>query len=156
EQIQLTQRRDRPYVMALTAAQAAFKGTNYAQATLFVNEALDLKNGDAKATELQNQIRLAREAQQQQAQVEQKYQTVIREAQAALEGNAYAKAIKRATLALGIKPGDFAATQLRDYGQRRLAQAKPEERRELYKAARTEGAEALARRDFDKAIELAD
>ena len=51
---------------------------------------------------------------------EQKYQSALKEAQTALDGKDHARAIAQANVALGIKPNDPAATQLRDEAQRQL------------------------------------
>ena len=62
----------------------------------------------------QRQLILARSAQ------EKKYQSALKEALAAFDGKDYARAIAQANAALGIKPNDPAATQLRDEAQRQL------------------------------------
>src|SRR5207302_1849494 len=111
---------EKKYQSALKEALAAFDGKDYARAIAQANAALGIKPNDPAATRLrdeaQRQMELVSAAKAQ----EQKYQSTLKEAQAALDGKDPARAIAQADAALGIKPNDPAATGLRDEAQRQL------------------------------------
>ena len=148
---------EKKYQSALKEALAAFDGKDYARAIAQANAALGIKPNDPAATRLrdeaQRQMELVSAAKAQ----EQKYQSTLKEAQAALDGKDPARAIAQADAALGIKPNDPAATGLRDEAQRQLGlvnAAKAQEQK--YQSALKEAQAALDGQDHARAIAQAD
>jgi uncharacterized protein YjbK len=89
--------------------------------------ALGVSKGDPAATKLksdaQEQINLELTAREQQ----QKYETAMKEGQAAFDRKDYTNTVLRAEVALGIKKGDPAATKLKSDAQERINLAQQKE-----------------------------
>ena len=143
QQLGAVEQAERRYQTALAAAQQALDRKDYTLADTKVKEALGVKPGDVAATQIQQeaqrQLALMREA-------EQKYQTALTEAQQALDKKDYAVAEVKAKDALGLKPGDAAATKIQQEVQRQLgAMAEAKSR---YETALAAAQQALGRKDY--------
>src|SRR5437764_562938 len=104
--------------------KTVFDGKDYVKAIRKANLALDAKPGDPAATKLtndaQNEFELAKANEKKN---HSPYTTLIR----SFDGKDYVKAIRQANLALDAKPGDPAATKLRNDAQKELELAKANE-----------------------------
>src|SRR5205809_51125 len=87
-------------------AQAAFDKKDYAEAITQADVALENKTKDPAATKLKTDA-------QQQLTKEQKYQTAMKQGQAAFDKKDYAEAITHAGVALETNPRDLAASKLK-------------------------------------------
>jgi hypothetical protein len=101
---------EKDYQAALKSGRDALGAKNYEQAATKAEEALKLKPGDTSAQNLKSEAQqLATAA----ARLEQNYQTVLKDGQAALSGKDHSRALSQAAEALKLKPGDTAAEKLR-------------------------------------------
>jgi tetratricopeptide (TPR) repeat protein len=149
--------RDRNYQLALAAAQAALNQTNFIKAMADAERALGYRANDAAATKLKTDAEAGQRNALAQAERDRNYQTAISAAQTALERNDFTNAIARAEVALGYRPNDMTAAQLKANGEAGLknvlAQA---ERDRNYQTAISAAQAALGRNDFPNAIARAE
>lgn len=104
---QADQRRRQKYDGSMRSARQAFEQKNYSLAIQSANDALMALPADAYANALKSKAQTAQAA-------EGAYQTAMQAAQRAFDTKNYDIAAQQATLALEARPGDAAATMLRD------------------------------------------
>ncbi|HTV42657.1 MAG TPA: hypothetical protein VMF08_18985 [Candidatus Sulfotelmatobacter sp.] len=104
---QSAQQRNQKYDLAMQSARQAFGSKNYPEAIQKANDALMARPDDADATALKSKAQVAQASGQ-------AYQTAMQAAQTAFNNKNYAAAVQRAANALQARPGDVAATTLRD------------------------------------------
>ncbi len=149
--------KDQNYQTAMTAGRTALGKKDYAVAATQAEEALKFKPGDSAATTLrkdaQGQIDLALGAQAQ----AQKYDAAMTAGRTALGQKNFAAAVTQAEEALKLKPGDSAATTLKNDAQGQIAAAKAaQEQAQKYDAAMTAGRTALGKKDYAVAVAQAE
>ena len=101
------QQRKQEYDDAMRAARHEFDGKNYSQAIQAANTALAAIPGDTNAGALKTKAETAQAAAQ-------AYQTALQAGQTAFNNKNYDTAIQQASSALAARPGDAAATTLKD------------------------------------------
>lgn len=109
---------DKQYALLMTSAGGKYRAGRWNEALDDVNEADRLKPGGADAKSLRDNIGAAQRAAASRQTREQQYQTALTEAQTRLAAGDYSGAMARAEAALAVKPGDAAATQLREQARR--------------------------------------
>ena len=109
------QQQDQAYQAALADGRKAFQEGNFSQALVQAEAALGIKRDGTEAKQLAADARAQQARQQQEqakAQQEQAYQAALADGTKALQESNYSLAMEKANAALGIKPGDAAATAL--------------------------------------------
>jgi tetratricopeptide (TPR) repeat protein len=145
--------------MAMSEGQAAFVLKDYSNAVLKADIALGIKPNDPAAGKLKSdaQAELVKLADAAAREQQRKYGMAMSEGQAAFVLEDYPIAMAKADEALGYKPGDSAATQLKADAKKQsdlAEQVKVQEQK--YQAAMTEGRAALGRKDYPTAMANAD
>lgn len=107
------QEREQNYQAAVTAAQGFFDKQDFAGALVKAEAALTLKSGDAEATRLKQAAQAKLEELKLAQEREQRFQKMLQGAKSAFDQQDFTGAMVRATEALGLKPGDAAAAQLK-------------------------------------------
>jgi hypothetical protein len=144
---------DQKYQAAMKEGQTAFDGKGYSIAIAKAHVALGIKSNDLPATRLkseaQTQVNLVAKAKE----LDQKYQTAMKEGQTAFDGKDYTTAIAKADVALGIKPNDQPATRLKSEAQTQTnLVTKAREQDQKYQTAMKEGQTAFDGKDYTTAI----
>lgn len=141
------QQQEQRYEAALREGRAAFERQDYANAVAQADLALGVKANDPEATKLKNEAKGKMEAV---AALEQEYETLIKDANAALERKAYAEVLAKAEAGLKLKPNDSAATKLIAEAKRALAEFAQNEQK--YETAMREGTAAFAGKNYSVAL----
>ena len=149
--------RDKNYRAAIEAGQSAYDRKDYAEAIKQADAALLIKLGDAAATKLKNGAQARQSEMAAQAERDKNYRAAIEAGQSAYDRKDYTEAIKQADAALLNKPGDAAATKLKNGAQTRQSEmAAQAERDKNYQVAMQSGQTAFARGDYASAMTQAD
>lgn len=150
-------KREAGFKAALEAAQTEFANGQFEIALARANEALRFKPGEEKAFQVKENA-AAKLAEKKTAQEkEEKYQTAVKEAFAAIDAKDWAKAVAKADEALGLKPDGSEAKALKQNAQKGLNDSKSALEREQTYAGIVNSAQALFdKQDFDGAIKKAD
>lgn len=137
-QLKSAAEREAKYDAALKLGQSAYSRNEFKVAFDKAEEALSYKPGDATATKLKNDADgMLKSAVEREA----KYEAALKAAQAAYDRNEFKLAYDQAEEALKQKPGDTAATKLRDDAARQQLLVS---RQQTYQAAMTAAQQALA------------
>jgi hypothetical protein len=123
------------YLAAMKNGHESFEHRDYSGALALANKALSIKSGDAEAMKLREAAQKKLKRRTISSEMEDDYQTNMKNGLAALARGDYAEAAARADEALTIKPDDEESTKLRDAAHYQLAMKK--------------GTELLARGDTD-------
>jgi tetratricopeptide (TPR) repeat protein len=105
------------YSTAMAAGLRAQQARRYEEASGQAELALKIKPGDTAAARLKTDAQAEQLRLTDLAATQQKYQAATNAAWAALQGGRFDDAIAQADLALGLRPGDAAATQLKSDAQ---------------------------------------
>ena len=146
------------YQAAMDAGQKAYDLRDYDAAIKQAEAARAIRSGDVAATKLKNDAQARQQENVVQAQRDGKYQAAMDAGQKAYGLKDYDTVNKQTDVALAIKPGDVAATKLKNDAQARqqeliVAQA---ERDRKYNEAMDAGQKASDRKDYVTAISRAD
>lgn len=154
---------EKRYQAAILAAQTAYTQGDYTTAMAKAGAALAVRAGDPTALKLQTDAKAESDLTKITAgQNEQKYQTAMAAAQAALDQRDFPTALAQADKALAIKPNDTAAVQLKATAQsNRDAAALAIQHQQAFDAAMADAHTALANNDYatvlvktDEALQL--
>ncbi len=143
---------ERKYKAAMSAGTAAISGAKYDDAIAQAGIALGIKPRDDAATKLKSDATAGKVAALAAADNERKYTTALKAGQTALQAKNYDDAIAQAGIALAIRPGDDAATKLKNDAAGGQAAAENERN---YQAAMTAGQTALQSKNYAEAIRQA-
>jgi hypothetical protein len=142
---------EKDYQSATNASGLALRQKDYPAAVRHADLALAIKPADAAATSLKAE---AQQGQAAMAKAEQDYRSATNAAGVALSQKDYAEAVRQTDMALGLKPGDAAATALKaqvQQGQAAMTQAEGD-----YQAATNAAGVALRGKNFSEAVQQAD
>lgn len=141
------------YAATMAAAAAALKGSNYDVVITQADAALVIKSGDEAAMGLKDQAKKSLAAVQLAQQTQQAYQAAMATGTTALTAKNFNLAIVQADTALGIKPGDTAATGLKAQANEEQAAALvAQQTQQAYQAAINRGEAAFSQKDYANAI----
>jgi hypothetical protein len=141
------------YQSAMKKGRAFFASGDFASALSGAGEALSLKPDDADAIHLRDEAQTKQAAITQASQKEAEYRTALKNEHELFARGDFVGASSAADNALRIKPGDAAATQLREEAQTKLrAVAVAAQQEAGYQAALKNGRELFSRRDFTNAL----
>jgi serine/threonine protein kinase/formylglycine-generating enzyme required for sulfatase activity len=149
--------RDRKYQASMDAGQSAYDRKDYGTAIRQADTALANRPGDVAATKLKNEALTNQEEMVAQAERDRKYQAAMEAGQSAYDQKDFASVIRQTDTALVNRPGDVAATKLKNAAltcqNDMTAQA---ERDRKYQASMDAGQSAYDRKDYGTAIRQAD
>ncbi|MBE0542006.1 MAG: tetratricopeptide repeat protein [Verrucomicrobia bacterium] len=155
----LAQQRQRQYETAMSEGRAALNRQQFAEAITKAEAALTLMPNDAAATKLksdaQNQQAGAEAAEQER---QRQYASAMKQARAAFDRKEYTNAVASADIALGFKPGDADATNLKAAARNQIqaAMTAEQQRQQRYDAAMSDGRLAFERKAYNEAMQKAD
>jgi hypothetical protein len=145
------------YKSTMDAARVAFEHKDFVTAVARAGAALVINTNDPAATKLksdaQDQINLDLAAKA----AQQKYETAMKEGQAAFDRKDFPTAMARADVALGIQKSDPTATRLKSDAQAQIQSAlAAQAQQQKYETTMKEGQAAFARKDYPTAVAKAD
>jgi hypothetical protein len=149
--------RDKNYRTAMDAGQSAYDRKDYTGAFNQAEAALKIKTGDAAATKLKSDAQARQSELAVQAERDKNYRAAMDAGQTAYDRKDYTGAFNQVEAALLNKPGDVAATKLKNDAQTRQSElAVQAERDKNYRTAMDAGQTAYDRGDYNTAVVQAD
>jgi hypothetical protein len=144
------------YAAAMQAGAQALKQTNYDEVIHQAGLALEIKPNDPAASQLTNDVRLAREHAAAWAELSKKFDAELSAATQALDAGNFTSATNHAALALALKPKEPQAMKLLASGNEALEKQAAADRKKRYDGAIQAAQGALQTKNNPEALRQAD